>query len=136
MLTNTIVDLPVFSADAITEAYYKAFGRKACCEEYETHWAEVHWNYTRNAMTVLQATVNQIRAEIAFDAPRGRAMRAVIAEHGLLEACCLMPKCREELREAADVIDGCGSGYPGRRTIYNAAMTLLGIVRPDGVTLH
>ena len=136
MLTNTIVDLPTFSTDAITEAYYVAFGRRECLEEYETHWAEVHWGYTRNALSVLQATVAQIRAEIALDAPRGRAMTAVISRHGLLEACCLMPACREALREAADVIDGCGSGYPGRRTVYNAAMNMLGIVRPEGATIH
>jgi hypothetical protein len=44
--------------------------------------------------------------------------------------------CREELRQAADVINGCGSGLNGRRTIYNACMIMLGVTRPEGTTIH
>jgi hypothetical protein len=60
MLANTTVDLPMFSADAISNAYYAAFGG----DGIEDHWAEVPFSYTRIALTALQSTVNQIRTEI------------------------------------------------------------------------
>jgi hypothetical protein len=66
MLTN--LNLPVFGDSAIVDAAIAVFGPE------DDRWSDVQYSYTHRALGVLQTTVNEIRAEIFCDTPRGKAM--------------------------------------------------------------